>query len=120
MNKKWKILIIDDDEDIRQSFQALLREFGHTVAVAPNGKVGLKELTHENYDIIILDIFMPEKDGIETIQEIKQQFPQTKIIATSGEEWRGFLLKTMKSLGADYILEKPIISEQLLDIINVF
>lgn len=78
------ILVIDDEEDIRDALQMILKSAGYDVKVASNGYEAIDFQRREPADVIITDIIMPEKDGISTIKEIRQEFPGTRIIAISG------------------------------------
>ena len=79
-----RILVIDDEPDIRALLLDVLTEEGHEVEVAADGRRGLAAQRARPADLIITDIFMPEKEGIETIIEVQQEFPAVKIIAMSG------------------------------------
>ena len=79
-----KILVIDDEEDIRDALQIILEGAGHEVMVASDGNEGIELQRSEPADLIITDIIMPEKDGVNTIRKIRQEFPGIRIIAISG------------------------------------
>jgi len=103
-----KILVIDDERGIRDFLGTLLRQQGYDVVLAEGGWQGLELFCRERPDLVVTDIFMPEKDGIEVILEMKKGATKTKIIAMSGGghgrlDWRTFAL----SLGADRALVKP-------------
>jgi DNA-binding response OmpR family regulator len=103
------ILIIDDDDQLREVLNLLLARAGYTVFEAPNGKVGLQLMLSENVDLVITDLYMPEKEGLETIAELRKDFPQTKIIVISGG-YKGSVVSHLtlaKELGADRVFEKP-------------
>ncbi len=115
-----RILVIDDDEPIRQFLERLLRNKGHLVVTADNGAMGLKILSKEKFDLVITDIFMPEKEGMETIIEVKREFPSVKIIAMSGGDRQGFdYLPMAKPLGADASLNKPFNNEDMIRQVDV-
>ncbi len=78
------ILVIDDDIQVRQLLRQILEREGYHVLDAPDGNKGLKLYRQSPTDLIITDIIMPEKEGIETIMELKRDFPNVKIIAISG------------------------------------
>ena len=78
------ILIIDDDDQIRRVLRKTLERDGYDVADAPNGKEGIRLYRENPADLVITDIIMPEKEGIETIRELRRDFPEVKIIAISG------------------------------------
>lgn len=78
------ILIIDDDDQIREMLRQMLERAGYEVTDAPNGKVAMKLYREQPADLIITDLIMPGKEGIETIIELRRDFPEVKIIAISG------------------------------------
>ena len=79
-----KILVIDDDKNIRSLLRDFLERDGYEVMEAENGKVGLKLFRENGADLVITDLIMPEKEGIETIRELRRDFSDVKIIAISG------------------------------------
>ena len=88
---------------------------------APNGKVGMELCQEEPFDLVITDIVMPEKDGIETIGEIRRYFPETKIIAISGGGQRleaDDVLHTAGILGVQCTLSKPFEIEEFLNTVR--
>ena len=110
-----RILIIDDEVQIRDMLRQMLEREGYEVMDAPGGKEGLRLFRENSIDLIITDIIMPEKEGIEIIMELRQQFPDVKIIAISGG---GRLdpaqyLRIAKSVGAQYAFAKPVEREEL-------
>ena len=111
-----RILLIDDDESFRTMLRLTLTHFGHTVVEAQNGLEGLKLLPQANADVVMTDIVMPEKDGIEVIIELKKLQPNLKIIAMSGGARISSAthLRMAKQLGAARILPKPFTNEALL------
>jgi CheY-like chemotaxis protein len=104
-----RILVIDDDDNVRLSVKLALEDAEHEVDEAADGAVGMNRLRSRPADLVITDIFMPEKEGLETIDELKRDFPQIKIIAISGggsmdpQEY----LQIAQKLGADRSLLKP-------------
>jgi len=103
------ILVIDDDDAIRMSLKSALEDADYRVEEAANGEEGMIRFRANPADLVVTDIFMPEKEGLETIDEIKRESPQTKIIAISGggsidpEDY----LEIAKRVGADRSLFKP-------------
>jgi CheY-like chemotaxis protein len=79
-----KILIVDDDSAVQSAIRLVLEPAGHTVFVAGDGRKGLSILEAENFDLVLLDIFMPGMDGLETMRLIHQRRPVMPIIAISG------------------------------------
>ena len=78
------ILIIDDDEVITETTKIFLNRAGYDTLTASNGAEGLKLCRQHQIDVVITDIIMPEKEGLETIRELRKNFPNIKIIAISG------------------------------------
>jgi len=106
-----RILVIDDQQHIRIIIKEFLSIDRHTVDLAENGKVGLKLAGMNLYDLVITDVVMPEKDGLEVVMSLKRLFPRIRIIVMSGGAARldiESLLKTAKALGADRMLPKPL------------
>jgi len=106
-----RILVIDDEEDLRVLVRQALESDGHEVIPATNGAEGLALQRKRPADLVITDIFMPEADGIETIHEIKKDFPRVKVIAMSGGGRASSMLQsvltTASALGIDAFLRKP-------------
>jgi len=116
-----RILVIDDQLHIRNIIKEFLSIDKHTVDLAENGKVGLKLAGENVYDLVITDVVMPERDGLEVIISLKQLFPHVRIIVMSGGAARfdiEFLLKTAKALGADRMLPKPLDFTKLQGVVN--
>ncbi len=111
-----RILIIDDDKSILSFLKERLTCEGFNVLTAINGKEGMKLFNDNQVDLVITDIIMPDKDGFETIIELKRICPDIKIIAMSGMGL-GMIepcLKTAKFSGAEYALAKPFETSSLL------
>ena len=104
-----RILIIDDEEDIRLTVRLALESMGHDVTEAVNGNDGLQHFSAEQNDLVITDILMPDKEGIETIIELKKIQPDLKVIVMSGGGRINAMhvLETAKRLGANVALKKP-------------
>ncbi len=117
-----KILIVDDDKNYRSSLRRLLLDMDYDVIVAENGDEAIASLQENPADVVITDIFMPDKDGLELIMELKKKFHNAKIIAISGSitqhNVKLSMLEQAKRLGADSIIEKPFQNEKLLSAIK--
>jgi CheY-like chemotaxis protein len=111
-----KILIIDDEEEIRRMFGEALENAGYDVLLASNGEEGLRLFRRHQIDLVLLDIWMPEKDGLETLVEIRRSQRSAKLIAISGGGRLGLMspLDWASRLGAKAILRKPFTIDQLL------
>ncbi|HWE73423.1 MAG TPA: response regulator [Stellaceae bacterium] len=108
-----EILIIDDDAQMRRLLIRILKSAGHGVREASNGATGLKCFHEERPTLVITDIFMPEKEGIETIRLLRQQAPDLPILAISGSGLKDYLNFAIQ-LGATAALPKPFSAERLL------
>ena len=113
-----RILVIDDDAGMRAVIEQTLKEAGHEIVLAPDGREGLKEHYVKPMDLVITDLFMPEQDGLETIITLKRNFPKIHVIAMSGENTLSAgMLSVARKLGAD-TLEKPFSTEELLSAVE--
>ncbi len=115
-----RILIIDDNPDILQLYSRILRQAGYEVVEASNGKIGTMLYRENPTDLVITDIVMPEKEGIETIRELRKDYPDAKIIAISGggnAMSSSTCLLLAERLGAQRTLTKPIRIAELLEIV---
>lgn len=104
-----RVLIIDDDPGIRRMIRVNLECIGHEVFDAPDGAVGMAEFKRRNYDLIICDINMPNKDGLEMIRQLRASKQSVSILAISGNTSQyGFnYLPSAIDFGANWTLEKP-------------
>ena len=114
------ILVIDDEQPVRAVLRQMLEKAGYRVEEAANGSAGIHLLRSHPIDLIINDLFMPEKEGIETMMEVRKDFPQVKIIAMSGGGRMGRLdlLPMSESFGAQRTLAKPFERKELLEAIK--
>jgi len=115
-----RILVIDDDAQVRGAVRRILERAGHTVEDVGDGNAGLRAHRERPADLIITDIFMPERDGIETIRELRRESPQVKIIAISGGDRTHTLdlRKDAELLGASRALRKPFELAELLQAVR--
>lgn len=110
------ILVIDDDASVREVVSEMLRMEGHDVTIAENGREAIAKLAGQRFDLIITDLIMPEKEGIETIAEIRRSDAEIRILAISGggRLGPGDYLETARYIGADATLAKPFARQDLL------
>jgi CheY-like chemotaxis protein len=115
-----RILIIDDDDQVRAMLRRTLEADGHDVDEAANGNEGLSKYGANPYDLIITDIYMPEKEGLETIIELKRDHPDVRILAISGgsRDMDLDFLPVAAKLGAEKTLNKPIDRRDLLKAVS--
>ncbi len=114
------ILVIDDEELVRISLEEVLAGAGHKVSLANDGEQGIKMCKESHFDVVITDIIMPNKEGVETILELKEHYPDVKIIAISGgaRDKADSYLEIAYSLGANKSLTKPFSSKTILDCVD--
>ncbi len=112
------ILVVDDEESVRHLLRQVLESAGYRVQEASNGIEAIEAFNREPADLVIMDIIMPEKEGIGTIIELRQTHPDIKIIAISGSGEESPYLMIAKHLGADYILDKPFFPDELIDTVQ--
>lgn len=115
-----RILIVDDNDDIRSMLELILRREGFDVASARDGEQALALYAERGADIVITDLFMPERDGIETIVALRDRYPEAKIIAMSGwQSQRGpDYLAVAREIGAVGTLRKPFEPRELLRLVR--
>jgi len=113
-----KILVIDDDPSVRASLEQALKSADHSVALAVNGLDGMKQHGTQPADLILVDLFMPTQDGVETIIQLRKLEPNVRIIAISGNVLSSTVLPVAQKLGAVAVLEKPFAVDQLLKTVD--
>jgi CheY-like chemotaxis protein len=115
-----RILVIDDNEQVRSVIREMLELAGYLVVDAPNGEVAARVIRQEPADLVITDIFMPEKEGLETIRELRRDFPDVKIIAISGGGRSGDFayLPAAKKFGAHRTFVKPFEMKEMLEAVK--
>ena len=116
-NMSETILIIDDEPSIIQSLQGILSDEGFTVLTASGGLEGLSIIKETIPDLIILDIWMPDIDGIETLTRIRELYPTVQVIMISGHGTIETAVKATK-LGAYDFIEKPLSLDKVLLAVN--
>lgn len=109
------ILVIDDEYRFRATVVKILRNAGYEVHEANNGADGIRAIRDNHPALVITDIVMPDKEGIETIRDLRRQHPELPIIAMSGyTQNSNFYLEMAGKLGATAWLSKPFPSDELL------
>jgi len=115
-----KILVIDDDAQVLATLRKMLEREGYTVITASDGTEGVRCYRENSIDLIITDLIMPGKEGVETITELCREFPKARIIAISGG-WRNDpkrYLEMAENLGAQYAFTKPVDRKELLSAVR--
>jgi len=108
-----RILVVDDEAGVRSFLRKALEDGGYEVIEAADGKQALQQAAVGHVDLVVTDLVMPEQEGIETIQALREDGPGIRIIAMSGA-FGGQFLKAAQVLGADAVLAKPVSTELLL------
>ncbi len=111
------IMLIDHDDQVRMLGKISLEDAGYRFVSAASGRHGLRILEHQEVDLILVDIFMPDMDGLVLIQALRQTRPATTIIAINRGKGLKDLLDTAKQLGAEATLNKPFTRQELLDVV---
>jgi CheY-like chemotaxis protein len=111
---KRNILVIDDDEAMRETIAFFLEEKGHSVTVCENGIEGVALFTQHTYDLVITDIMMPGKDGLGAMIEMEKINPDVAVLAISGASMKDALLDAADLFGAVHTLKKPFTKQDLL------
>ncbi len=111
-----RILVIDDDEAVNHMIRQLLTAAGHEVEDAPDGARGMRLLERGSFDLVVTDILMPEREGLETIRQIREKSKTLPVIAISGGGRMApeQCLAMAQCFGADYTFQKPFDHEAFL------
>ena len=114
------VLIVEDDAVYAKAIRSVLRKQGYKISFTDNGVDAIEKFKQESFDLVITDIFIPDKEGIELIQEIREINPTVKIIAISsgGNVGRTSFLKLAEAMGANTGLEKPFGPDKIIEVIN--
>lgn len=115
-----RILVVDDEAAVRTAVGKILSRAGHDVLEAADGKTALTMYQNDPGDVIIMDIYMPEMDGIEATIRLKHEFPDVKIVAVSGGGYldKAKILEREARLGALRTLAKPLHEQDILDAVS--
>jgi len=109
-----RVLVVDDDRSIREYLRFVLEPAGYEVEEAENGAVAVEKFRRAGFDLVITDISMPEKDGIDAIIEMRGADAHAKFIAMSGVAKSDTLLEIARIYSADRVIKKPFLSEDIL------
>ncbi len=118
-----RIIVVDDERVVRMLLEEMLRRAGHEIESCEDAFTALESIAKAQPDLLITDIFMPDKSGLEMILELRQSNPSLKIIAISGDApgHEGACkecLEVAKCLGSARIIEKPFTSAQVVQSVN--
>lgn len=117
---KKSILLVDDDELLGASLKAGLERKGYEVRVAGNGRIGLTMIDEQKPDVVVLDLFMPEMEGVETLRLLKKKHADLPVYAITGGGRKELyeLLSLAEGLGAVGSLRKPFTASDLIALIE--
>jgi CheY-like chemotaxis protein len=120
------VLVIDDEEEVRRVVEVMLKNAGHDAVLAVDGNDALRQFRQEHFELVICDVFMPHKEGIETLKELRQLDPVVPIIMMSGRAPTAYFwgathkdyLAMAEALGATRTIEKPFRYSQLIRLVH--
>lgn len=118
--KSSSILVVDDESGIRELIARILERAGHKVTIAKDGIEATKAVAKQKFDVVLTDVIMPEKDGVEVISELRKAHSDIRIVAMSGGGHVSLdqYLKIAKGMGAHAVLQKPFTQAELLGAIE--
>ena len=112
------VLLIEDDERLRDLLRITLIGAGYVVLEAMNGRQGVNTFRKTPTDLVVTDLYMPERDGLEVIEALRRTHPQVKLLAISGASGTMGYFPLAQSLGAVAVLQKPFSPSAFLDIVG--
>lgn len=118
--EKKIVLVVDDEPLVQSTFELLLRKHGFSVVKAQDGNDALAKLERHQVDLVMLDILMPDKDGLETLLILKRQYPGLPVLAISGGgNFRNVdILKVAQKFGADEVMLKATGTRVIIDAVH--
>ena len=117
MDKNVRILVVDDDESIRKTMKAILEDEGYLVDLAASGKEAVEKANNATYNLALLDIRLPDIEGIELLKLMKDSVPRTRKIMVTGYPSMQNAISALNK-NADGYLVKPVDIEKLLDTVK--
>lgn len=113
-----RVLVVDDEPIMCGFLEAALGEAGCEVTTARNGREAMQRFSAGAFDVVVTDLSMPEKDGVQMIIEMRRLNPPVAIVAMSGAGDRESLLRLAKMFEADTVIRKPFTSKELTEAIE--
>jgi CheY-like chemotaxis protein len=115
-----RILVVDDDPNLRTAIRRMLEPEGFEIEEASDGRNAMRAFRARPADLVLCDVFMPEKDGLEVLRELAREFSGARVVAMSGGGFRGTmnLLPMAQGLGAVAVLYKPFERAELLTVVR--
>lgn len=112
-----RILVVDDEPVVLRCCQRILEDQGHTVHLVGSADEAIAAMEDEPFEILLVDIKMPIRDGIDLVREIKGKWPQTSVVVMTGYATPGTIRKS-RSVKADRFISKPFTPDELLEILQ--
>jgi len=112
-----KILVVDDEPIVLNCCQRILEDQGHTVHLVGSADEAITAMEDEPFEVLLVDIMMPVRDGIDLVREIKEKWPGTSIIVMTGDSTPETVRKS-RSAKADRFIAKPFTPDELLEILR--
>jgi len=116
---KARILVIDDDQIVRSLFEATLEEQGHIVVTASTGAEGIQHVKQRDFDLVFLDLKLPDIDGAEVFREIKNVRPKLMVTIITGYPGSEMMERALKE-GPLGVMNKPFGDSDIIDAVNIF
>lgn len=116
---KARVLVVDDDKTIRSLFKKTLEKEGHTVVTTGNSLEGLDYVRQQDFDIVFLDLKMPEMDGAELFKQIKSAKPKLPVTIVTGYPGSEIMERAIKE-GPLGIINKPFSTSDIITLVNSF
>ncbi len=115
-----RILVMDDDEFFRRALRVILESAGYEVVEAADGAAGVRLYRERGAKVVLVDIYMPEMDGLEVIEALRADVPRPRLVAMSGggAAGRADILGMATALGADRVLRKPFTPHELFEAVR--
>jgi CheY-like chemotaxis protein len=117
-DRRNRVLVVDDDAEVRRVVHDLLEAAGFQVQSVPDGAQALALLKQRMVDAVLCDIFMPNKEGIETCSELRRRYPALRVVAMSGAAGATGYLRAAEKLGAVASLRKPFTGQELIAVVQ--
>lgn len=108
-----RILVVDDEYSVQLFFEQVLCEVGYYVTLAGNARSALAQARSREFDVVVIDLSLPDRDGLEVIQQLRAEFPLIPILAVSGF-MVGKMAQEVMASGATDSLQKPVSAQELL------
>ena len=113
-----KVLVVDDDEAMRLALTRTLQAAGYETAPAVDGADALEQFRAAPADMVIVDLYMPGQEGLETLSQLRRDYPDVPVIVMSGNRNREVMLRAAERLGAAYTISKPFEPEELIGLLQ--